>query len=210
MFEWIKAIQWDEKGLIPVIIQSESTEVLTLAWINEQALKLSLKTGFVHLWSRSKSRIRKKGEVSGNTQQIVDLRLDCDQDALLMIVRPKGPACHTGEQTCFFRSERQTLTHAFPKLIDDSLVLLKDLEAIIQQRKVERPEGSYTTRLFEKGREKIYQKFGEEAVEVLVSQSKEHTIYEIADLIYHLMVVMAYEEITWSDVMAELAKRRTP
>ena len=127
-----------------------------------------------------------------------------------MIVRPNGPGRHTGEQTCFFRSVHQITTDSCPEPMDDSLVLLKDLEAIIQHRKEERPEGSYTARLFEEGREKIYQKFGEEAVEVLVSQSKEHTVYEIADLIYHLMVMMAYEEIAWSDVMAELAKRRPP
>lgn len=204
----MESVKWDERGLVPVIIQSERKEVLTLGWMNAEALEQSLESGLVHLWSRSKGRVRMKGEVSGFTQKIMEIRQDCDQDALLMIVEPNGPACHTGAETCFFRKLEGDYPESPSQAPDYSLNILKELEDLILRRHESMPEGSYTTKLFSKGKEMIYKKFGEEAVEVLVAQSKDQSVYEIADLLYHLMVLMRFESIRWNDVMEELAKRR--
>ncbi|HPF17687.1 MAG TPA: bifunctional phosphoribosyl-AMP cyclohydrolase/phosphoribosyl-ATP diphosphatase HisIE [Thermotogota bacterium] len=204
----IEKVNWEKAGgLVTVVVTDTEKTVLTVAYMNRQALKLTLETGFAHYYSRSKGRIRKKGEVSGNTQQLVEIKLDCDADALLMTVRQKGTACHTGHYSCFFetiegkRDEKQ-------EEIDYSLNVLKELESLIKERKVQLPEGSYTTSLFKEGKEKIYKKFGEEAVEVLVAQSRESLVYELGDLFYHLFVLLAYNEVGLDEIMNELAKRR--
>lgn len=204
----IVKVDWEKAGgLVPVVVTDTEKTVLTVAYMNPQALKLTLETGFAHYYSRSKGRIRKKGEVSGNTQQLVEIKLDCDADALLMTVRQKGTACHTGHYSCFFetiegqRDEKQ-------EEVDYSLNVLKELESLIKERKTRLPEGSYTTSLFKEGKEKIYKKFGEEAVEVLVAQSRESLVYELGDLFYHLFVLLAYNEVELDEIMKELSKRR--
>ena len=208
---WKKAVeqvQWDRNGLVNVVIQDKGGSVLTLGTMNATALEKTLQTGLVHMWSRSKGRIRMKGEVSGNTQKVEQIWVDCDGDALLLQVEKNGPACHTGNDSCFFQplGEERFPGKSLP--IDYSLSVLKELEAVIAQRKQDMPEGSYTTSLFEEGREKIFKKFGEEAVEVLVASNRERLVYEISDMLYHLLVLMAHEGVSLSDVMASLSKRR--
>ncbi len=204
----IAKVDWEkEDGLVPVVVSDTDKNVLTLAYMDREALKLTLETGFAHYYSRSKGRIRKKGEVSGNTQRLVEIRLDCDQDALLMTVKQKGTACHTGHYSCFFETLEGKREQKSEE-IDYSLNVLKELEQLIKQRKVQMPEGSYTTTLFKEGKEKIYKKFGEEAVEVLVAQSRESLLYELGDLFYHLFVLLAYNDVDLDEIMKELAKRR--
>lgn len=206
----ISKIDWEkDHGLVSVIVQDTQKNVLTLAWMNPEALKLTLETGYAHYYSRSKGRIRKKGEVSGNTQQLVEIKLDCDRDALLMSVKQKGSACHTGHYSCFFENVEGQRDEPMEE-IDYSLNYLKELEQLIQQRKKEMPEGSYTTSLFQDGKEKIYKKFGEEAVEVLVAQTRESLVYELGDLFYHLFVLLAYNEVDFDEIIKELVKRRKP
>lgn len=204
----LKKIDWKKgDGLVPVIVQDREKNVLTLAYINEEALTLTLKTGFAHYFSRTKNRIRRKGEVSGNTQQLVEIKMDCDQDALLMTVKQKGSACHTGHYSCFY----ETLEGEMEEKIEDidySLNYLKELENLIKTRKLEMPEGSYTTSLFTEGKEKIYKKFGEEAVEVIVAETRESLIYELGDLFYHMFVLLAYNDINFDEIIEELARRR--
>jgi len=204
----IEKVDWEKAGgLVPVVVTDTEKTVLTVAYMDPEALKLTLETGFAHYYSRSKGRIRKKGEVSGNTQQLVEIKLDCDQDALLMTVRQKGAACHTGHYSCFFETI-EGKRDGKQEEIDYSLNVLKELESLIKERKTRLPEGSYTTSLFKEGKEKIYKKFGEEAVEVLVAQSRESLVYELGDLFYHLFVLLAYNEVELDEIMKELAKRR--
>lgn len=204
----IEKVDWEKaSGLVPVVVTDTEKTVLTVAYMDPEALKLTLETGFAHYYSRSKGRIRKKGEVSGNTQQLVEIKLDCDQDALLMTVRQKGAACHTGHYSCFFETI-EGKRDGKQEEIDYSLNVLKELESLIKERKTQLPEGSYTTSLFKEGKEKIYKKFGEEAVEVLVAQSRESLVYELGDLFYHLFVLLAYNEVELDEIMKELAKRR--
>ena len=204
----IEKVDWEKaSGLVPVVVTDTEKTVLTVAYMDPEALKLTLETGFAHYYSRSKGRIRKKGEVSGNTQQLVEIKLDCDQDALLMTVRQKGAACHTGHYSCFFETI-EGKRDGKQEEIDYSLNVLKELESLIKERKTRLPEGSYTTSLFKEGKEKIYKKFGEEAVEVLVAQSRESLVYELGDLFYHLFVLLAYNEVGLDEIMNELAKRR--
>ncbi len=205
---FISKIDWEkDSGLVSVIVQDEKKNVLTLAWMNPEALRLTLETGYAHYYSRSKGRIRKKGEVSSNTQRLIEMKIDCDCDALLMSVKQKGSACHTGHYSCFYQTLDAHTDQPIEE-IDYSLGYLKDLEQLIKQRKKEMPEGSYTSSLFKDGREKIYKKFGEEAVEVLVAQTRESLIYELGDLFYHLFVLLAYNEVDFDEIIKELAKRR--
>ncbi len=204
----IAKVDWEKAdGLVPVVVSDTEKNVLTVAYMNKEALKLTLETGFAHYYSRSKGRIRKKGEVSGNTQRLVEIKVDCDQDALLMTVKQKGTACHTGHYSCFFETIEGKREDRVEE-IDYSLNYLKELEQVIKERKAQMPEGSYTTSLFQEGREKIYKKFGEEAVEVLVAQSRESLVYELGDLFYHLFVLLAYNEVDFDEIIKELAKRR--
>ena len=199
----ITKLKFDEKGLIPAIVADAATgKVLTLAYMNEESLKISLEKGLTCFYSRSRQTLWLKGETSGNYQHIVSITADCDNDALLVLVNPDGPACHTGETSCFHDPlyESETLS----EFSIDSLM------ALIKGRKTEKKEGSYTTYLFEKGRDKILKKVGEESTEVIIAgkaDDKRETVYEIAVLIYHLMVLMADMDITPDEIMKELASR---
>ena len=199
----IKGLKFDDKGLIPVIVQDYVThEVLTLAYMNEESLRISLEEKRTCFYSRSRKCLWRKGETSGNAQEIVSLTADCDGDALVAQVKKAGPACHTGEESCFF-------DELYPGG-DIRPFSLWELMNLIRDRKQNPKEGSYTTYLFEKGREKILKKVGEECAEVLIAgakQDKEETIYEIGDLAYHVLTLMAEMGITLEEVVHELAKR---
>lgn len=195
--EFIKSLKFDDKGLIPaIIVDSESKKVLTLAYMNKESLGISLDKGLTCFWSRSRQELWLKGETSGNYQHITDIRPDCDRDALLVTVKKDGPACHLGQDSCFGD--------------DDAEFTLESLLKLIQGRKSEKKEGSYTTYLFEKGIDKILKKVGEESTEVIIAakaNDKKETIYEIADLTYHVLVLMAQMGIGLDEIKAELAAR---
>lgn len=204
--EITETVSWDDNGLVPVITQSTNGEVLTLAYMDEEALRLTISTGFGHYFSRSKGRIRKKGEVSGNLQSVEEIRIDCDGDALLMKVDQQGPACHTGENSCFYRQIGEPTVEEGS--IDYSLNVLKELEEVIRNRKESPREDSYTSELFREGPGEIKKKVGEEAVEVIVSPERENLVAEAADLIYHLLVLLRSRGVELGEVMNELRRRR--
>ncbi len=203
----LEEVRWGPDGLVPVVTQEIDGEVLTLAYLDREALRKSIETGYAHYFSRSKNRIRMKGETSGNVQRIIKMMTDCDEDAVLFVVEQEGDACHTGRKTCFHRELGAELEEREGG-IDYSLQILKELEALIRERKREPVEGSYTCKLFEKGREKIYKKVGEELVEVLIAEKRDDITYESADLLYHLLVLLAYNDIELAEVMEELNLRR--
>ena len=196
-------LKFDEKGLIPAIVQDHYTkEVLTLAYMNAESLALTIAEGRTVFWSRSRNEIWRKGETSGNVQRVVSITADCDNDALVVEVVKLGPACHTGAESCFFHE-----IYVSPELKQFSWQALYEL---IKGRKTHPQEGSYTTYLFEKGKEKILKKVGEECTEVIIAgekEDKEETIYEISDLAYHVLVLMVNAGITVEDVTRELEKR---
>lgn len=202
-FVSIEELKFDEKGLIPAVVQdAESKKVLTVAYMNAESLKISMEKELTCFWSRSRQELWLKGETSGNYQHIVSITADCDKDALVVVVEKDGPACHLGTDSCFeypvFQSETR---HEFS---------VQGLYDLLVGRNETRPEGSYTTYLFEKGIDKILKKVGEENTEVIVAakgDDKKETIYEIADLMYHVMVLMVHMGITVSDVLKELASR---
>jgi len=199
----ISELKFDEKGLIPaIVVDSITKEVLTLAYMNKESLKISIEKGLTCFYSRSRNELWLKGETSGNYQHIVSITADCDKDALVVVVEKDGPACHTGTNSCFtsevFKSEEL------------SEFSLEGLYELLLGRKREMPEGSYTTYLFEKGIDKILKKVGEESTEVIIAakaDDKKETIYEIADLAYHIMVLMTEMGISVEDVHRELASR---
>lgn len=199
----IDDLKFDEKGLIPaIVVDYKSKKVLTLAYMNKQSLEISLKEKKTCFWSRSRQELWRKGETSGNFQHIVKITADCDRDALTVLVKKDGPACHMGTDSCFnddlFISD---------EISDFSL---EGLMALIAGRKTEKKEGSYTTYLFEKGIDKILKKVGEESTEVIIAgkaNDKRETIYEIADLAYHVMVLMIEMGISLEDIFDELASR---
>lgn len=208
-------IKFDKSGLIPAIIQdSETLEVLMVAYMNEEALKLSLETGKTHFWSRSRQKIWMKGESSGHVQEIVDISLDCDGDALLFKVKQVNAACHTGNRSCFYRQVDKkdlNLKEIDNKVNKDKAAILQEVYDIIVDRKNNPQEGSYTNYLFEKGIDKILKKVGEEAAEVIIAAKnrvEEEVIYELADLLYHLMVMLVEQGIELDKVYDELHKRR--
>ena len=199
----INELKFDEKGLIPaIVVDSISKKVLTLAYMNKESLEISISKELTCFWSRSRQELWLKGETSGNFQHIVSITADCDKDALLIMVEPDGPACHTGSFSCFnapvFESEeRQEFSY-------------EGLFELLKGRKTEKKEGSYTTYLFEKGLDKILKKVGEESTEVIIAakaEDKKETVYEIADLAYHIMVLMVQSGITLEDIHKELASR---
>ena len=198
-------IKFDNSGLGPVIAQDALTSrVLMLAYANAEALELSAKSGWAHYFSRSRNELWKKGETSGNLQSIVSISYDCDGDAVLYKVIPQGPACHTGETSCFFNSLAQLKEAA------GADELIKEYE-IIKERQAQPQEGSYTCYLLNKGMDKIAKKVGEEAVEVVIAGKngdREEICYETADLLYHLMVLLAQQDISLYDICAEMKKRR--
>ena len=199
----IDELKFDEKGLIPaIVVDSITKKVLTLAYMNKESLKISMEKGLTCFWSRSRQELWLKGETSGNYQHIVSITADCDKDALTVVVEPDGPACHTGSETCFFNPvfESEEL-HEFS---------CEGLMKLIEGRKTDKKEGSYTTYLFEKGLDKILKKVGEECTEVIIgakSNDKKETVYEIADLAYHVMVLMCQMGISVDDIREELASR---
>ncbi len=199
----LNQIKFDSQGLIPCVVQDfYSRQVLTVAYMNAESLKITLEEGTTCFFSRSRQQLWRKGETSGNTQRVVRLYSDCDNDALVAEVIKKGPACHTGAESCFYNL-----------LMEDESVqrfALNSLYQLLVGRNEERPEGSYTTYLFAKGKEKILKKVGEECTEVVIGamkDSKKETIYEISDLCYHILVLMVEMGITVEDVYAELAGR---
>ena len=195
-------LKYDANGLIPAIVQDHYTKkVLMLAYMNEESLKISLEEGMTCFYSRSRQELWRKGETSGNRQHIMSIRTDCDCDTLLVDVIKDGPACHTGSESCFFNVIEEK---------DDEAFSYEGLYKMLLGRKLEKKEGSYTTYLFEKGTDKILKKVGEECTEVIIAakaHDKEETIYEIADLLYHVTVLMIDAGITLDEVTAELAKR---
>lgn len=199
----IDELRFDENGLIPaVVVDSISKKVLTVAYMNRESLQLSMEKGKTCFWSRSRKELWLKGETSENYQHIVSITADCDRDALVVVVEKDGPACHTGTDSCFTGPVYQS-----DKLQEFSLQGLYDL---LTGRKEERPEGSYTTYLFDEGTDKILKKVGEECTEVIIAgkaDDKKETVYELADLAYHAMVLMVQMGITVEDVHRELASR---
>ena len=199
----ISELKFDEKGLIPaVVVDADTKQVLTLAYMNEESLRISEEKGLTCFFSRSRNELWLKGETSGNYQHIVSITADCDRDALVVLVKPDGPACHLGTTSCF-----NDLVYESEDLHEFSYELLMKL---IEGRKKDKVEGSYTTYLFEKGLDKILKKVGEESTEVIIAahaKDKKETIYEIADLAYHVMVLMVESGITLRDVYDELASR---
>ncbi len=204
----LDGIKFDERGLIPAIVQdARSGEVLTLAYMNAESLTRTLEEGETWFWSRSRSALWHKGETSGNTQRVVELLLDCDADALVVRVEPRGPACHTGARSCFF--EKLAIAHEAESPQETEAVLSK-LYSVIAERQRERPQNSYTTYLFEKGLDKILKKVGEESAETIIAAKNEDAeplVAEISDLIYHLLVLMVARGISLEAVSAELARR---
>ena len=196
-------LKYDANGLIPAIVQDHYTkEVLTLAYMNAETLALTIAEGRTVFWSRSRQEIWRKGETSGNVQKVVSITADCDGDALVVEVVKNGPACHTGAESCFFNE-----VYVSPEVKQFSW---EGLYRLIEGRKAQPKEGSYTTYLFEKGQDKILKKGGEECTEVLIGAAKndkDETVYEIADLAYHLLVLMVEMGISLEDVIAEEAKR---
>ncbi|MBQ3229720.1 MAG: bifunctional phosphoribosyl-AMP cyclohydrolase/phosphoribosyl-ATP diphosphatase HisIE, partial [Clostridia bacterium] len=195
----IDNLKYNDKGLIPAIVTDARTgKVLMLAYMNRESLEITLKEERTCFFSRSRNELWRKGETSGNVQEVVSIATDCDADTLLVSVIPAGPACHTGNETCFFNT---IVENAAPFTIEG-------LMQLIIGRKTDKKEGSYTTYLFEKGRDKILKKVGEEATEVIIggkADDKAETIYELADLMYHALVLMADMDISVDDVIKELA-----
>lgn len=199
----IEELKFDEKGLIPaIVVDAVSKQVLTLAYMNRESLALSMEKELTCFWSRSRQELWLKGETSGNFQHIVSITADCDGDALVVMVEPEGPACHLGTESCFeypvYQSEnRREFSY-------------EGLMKLIEGRKTDRKEGSYTTYLFDKGLDKILKKVGEESTEVIIAahaKDRKETIYEIADLAYHVMVLMIEAGISLEDIHRELASR---
>lgn len=191
----ISELKFDDKGLIPaIVVDNKTNQVLTLAYMNEESLKITLEKELTCFWSRSRQELWLKGETSGNYQHVVSIATDCDKDALLVKVNPDGPACHTGSYSCF----------------GDEEFSLHSLKKLIEGRKTNPQEGSYTTYLFEKGIDKQLKKIGEECTEVIIAAAtddKKETIYELSDLLYHCLVMMVEKDITIEDIENELASR---
>lgn len=203
MFD-IEKLKFDEKGLIPaIVVDAESGKVLMLAYMNRESLKISMEKGLTCFFSRSRQALWLKGETSGNYQHIVSITADCDRDALRVLVRKDGPACHTGADSCFFEDIYQNPGQEPP-------FSLEGLMALLQDRRENPPEGSYTSYLFSKGIDKILKKVGEESTEVIIAAKagdKPEAIYEVADLCYHVMVMMVEMGISLEDIHKELASR---
>jgi phosphoribosyl-AMP cyclohydrolase / phosphoribosyl-ATP pyrophosphohydrolase len=207
----VDRIVFDENGLVPVIAQDVATgDVLTLAYANRDALEKTLSSGEAHYYSRSRSELWRKGATSGNTQRVVEVRLDCDADALLYVVEPRGPACHTGQKSCFFTTLAGEGVGVAPAGESEVHLgtMVERLAGTIAQRHREMPEGSYTVSLIQSGPERLSQKVGEEAVEVIVAAlSDERLPEEAADLIYHLLVLLEERGVGVEDVAKVLHDR---
>ncbi|AHV95082.1 bifunctional phosphoribosyl-AMP cyclohydrolase/phosphoribosyl-ATP diphosphatase HisIE [Paenibacillus sabinae] len=219
--EILDGIRWNEAGLLPAIVQDDKTlEVLMFAYMNPESLKLSLESGQTWFWSRSRGELWHKGGTSGNTQAITSIHYDCDSDTLLVKVKPEGPACHTGEVSCFYRelplgskavdNKPAEEVHSAEKTAGERFEVLAELERIIAEREAERPEGAYTTYLFDKGVDKILKKVGEETAETIIAAKNKDNAelrLEVSDLIYHLLVLLQERKLPLDDIMAELSAR---
>ncbi len=199
----VEELKFDDNGLIPaIVVDALSGDVLTLAYMNKESLSITLEKGFTCFWSRSRQKLWLKGETSGNYQHVTSITTDCDKDALVIKVKKDGPACHTGKDSCFFNPVYISEEHGE--------FSMRGLYELLVDRKGSKPQGSYTTYLFEKGLDKILKKIGEESTEVIIAakaQDKKETIYEIADLAYHVLVMMVENGISLSEVHEELASR---
>ncbi len=199
----IEELKFDDSGLIPaIVVDAQSKEVLTLAYMNRKSLEISIREGRTCFWSRSRQELWRKGETSGNTQHIVEIIADCDRDALVVRVNKDGPACHLGTDSCF--NDRVFIGE------EGEPFSVQGLYTLLKNRRTELPQGSYTTYLFQKGTDKILKKVGEECTEVIIAGKagdKRETVYEISDLMYHVMVLMVEMGISTEDVLSELASR---
>jgi len=211
----LSMIQFDAHGLVPVVVQEENNQVLMLAYMNREALEKTIETGAAWYYSRSRKKLWKKGETSGNVQRVQELSYDCDGDTLLLRVKQTGVACHTGSYSCF---SGRTLYHASENSIvpvdakDDMPLaeILSDLYQVIQSRRLHPVEGSYTNYLFDKGQDKILKKLGEETAETIIASKnniREDVLYEMGDLWYHCLVLLAYHNMTPEDLLEELKRR---
>lgn len=216
----IEDVKFSEQGLIPAVVQDSRTlELLTLAYMNEESLRRTIQTQETWFWSRSRKELWHKGETSGHTQRVVELKLDCDRDAIVLLVEPAGPACHTGKQTCFhnaLESEGQKSHSSQPPQTEggapvaDLGGLLNQLYVLIQSRERERPKDSYTTYLFDEGLDKILKKLGEESAETIIAAKNEdqkRLIAEVSDLVYHLLVLLVERGVSLDEIRLELAQR---
>ncbi|MBP2001415.1 phosphoribosyl-ATP pyrophosphohydrolase/phosphoribosyl-AMP cyclohydrolase [Paenibacillus shirakamiensis] len=214
----IEQIKWSTDGLVTAVIQdNQSKDVLTVAYMNRESLEKTITSGETWLWSRSRQELWHKGATSGNTQTLTELRYDCDADALLVLVSPAGPACHTGAESCFYRAAATSQVPSMEKVkseesssSSDRFAVLGELEAIIRERHVTRPEGAYTTYLFEKGIDKILKKVGEETAESIIAAKNgdnDELRLEVSDLLYHLLVLLQERNLPLDDIMSELDRR---
>ncbi|WP_280769491.1 bifunctional phosphoribosyl-AMP cyclohydrolase/phosphoribosyl-ATP diphosphatase HisIE [Salipaludibacillus daqingensis] len=211
----INQLSFDESGLIPAIVQDQqSKQVLTLAYMNEESLTKTIETGETWFYSRSRQELWHKGATSGNIQKVEEIRYDCDQDALVVMVDPQGPACHKGDYSCFpdvlWSKSEKTEKESTDELPANRFAIIEELEEVIATREAERPEGAYTTYLFEEGVDKILKKVGEEASEVIIAaknRDKEELTWESADLLYHWLVLLREQKLPLDDVLNRLADR---
>ena len=205
----IEDLRFDGRGLIPAVVQDRATgQVLMMAYMNKEALKRTIETGTSWFYSRSRERLWNKGETSGNVQKVVGIRADCDMDTLLLLVDQQGAACHTGNRSCFFKGLEGRECDTLP----ESAGVLDRLYAVVQDRSRNPKEGSYTNYLLEKGLDKTLKKVGEEAAEVIIgakNPGKQETVCEIADLLYHITVMMFQKGIEYHEVYRELASRHS-
>lgn len=211
MEEIINTLKFDASGLIPAVVQNiETNEVLMVAYMNADTIRQTIETGRATFWSRSRQEVWVKGDTSGNYMYVKEIRVDCDCDCLVLLANPAGPACHTGNRSCFFRKIEDG------KLVEDKNVpsrsdIFAREQAVVIDRKENPEEGSYTNYLFDKGEDKILKKVGEEAAEVVIAgknRDKDEIKYEVADLIYHLTVMLVDNGMTWDDIYEEMERRR--
>lgn len=210
--EFINELKFNAHGLIPAVVQNiETKEVLMVAYMNADTLKQTLETGRATFWSRSRKEVWVKGATSGNYMYVKEVRVDCDADCLVLLVNPAGPACHTGNRSCFFRKVEDG------KLVKDDVPparndIFEREQAVVIDRKKNPEDGSYTNYLFDKGEDKILKKVGEEAAEVVIAgknRDKGEISYEVSDLIYHLTVMLVDNDMTWDDIYKEMERRRS-
>lgn len=209
----IEQIKFDERGLVPAVVQDFNTrQVLTLAYMNAESLRRTVETKETWFFSRSRASLWHKGETSGHTLRVTDILVDCDSDALTILVEPKGPACHTGKQTCFHNELKEAAgSEEIADRVSDLGAVLNGLYALIETRKRDRPAGSYTTYLFDQGLDKILKKVGEESSETIIAaKNKDASLLagEVSDLLYHLLVLMVERDVTLEQVREELTRRR--
>jgi len=208
MSDLLKNLKFDDRGLIPVVAQDYRTgEIRMVAYANEEAVKKTLETGYAHYYSRSRQKLWKKGETSGELQRVREIRVDCDNDTLIYLIeQEKNRACHTGERNCFFRNLEGEYVLKKPLPFE----VLPRLQEVLKDRIENLPEGSYTTKLVKRGFDRIVQKFGEESVEVLIAlmnRDKEQVVYESADMLYHWLLALTYLGIDVKEVLEELSRR---